>query len=65
MAVRLSVLRTGRALLPINIVFLFMVLISVRCCVNPGPKELGELRKFVDLARYTLSVVKIVANLQC
>jgi hypothetical protein len=30
MAVRLSVLRTGRALLPRNIIFLLLVLISVR-----------------------------------
>jgi hypothetical protein len=34
MAVRLSALRTGRALIPTNI-FLLLVLISVRCCVNP------------------------------
>jgi hypothetical protein len=34
MAVRLSVLRTGRALLPRNIIFMLLVLISVRGSVN-------------------------------
>jgi hypothetical protein len=35
MAVRLSSLRTGRALRPRNIIFLFLILISVRGRVNP------------------------------
>jgi hypothetical protein len=35
MAVRLSALRTGRALLCRNIIFLFLVLISVRRWVIP------------------------------
>jgi hypothetical protein len=35
MAARLSSLRTGHTLLPRNIIFLFLVLISVRDWVNP------------------------------
>jgi hypothetical protein len=35
MAVRLSALRTGRALLPRYITFMFLVLISLRGGVNP------------------------------
>jgi hypothetical protein len=47
MAVRLSALRTGRAVLPTNIIFLLLVLISVGCRVNPqGLVRLEGLGKF-------------------
>jgi hypothetical protein len=36
MATRLSALRTGRTLLPRNIIFLYLVLISVRGSMNPS-----------------------------
>jgi hypothetical protein len=48
MAVRFSVLRTGRALLPRNIIFLFLMLISVRGWVKPQSlvrqEGLGKLK---------------------
>jgi hypothetical protein len=48
MAVRLSALRTGRALLPRNIIFLLLVLISVRGSMYSRTtvllKELGRVK---------------------
>jgi hypothetical protein len=44
MAVRLSAVSTGRALLTRNIIFLLLVLISVRVCVNPRPSAAGRIR---------------------
>jgi hypothetical protein len=53
MAVRLSALRTDRALLLRNIIFLLMVLISIRGWVIPRAmvqlEGLGKLQKFNDL----------------
>jgi hypothetical protein len=52
MPVRLSALCTGRAVLYKNIVFLLMVLISVRGSKPQGPvrqEGLGNLKKFIHL----------------
>jgi hypothetical protein len=53
MAVRLSALRTGRALLPRNIIFLLLILIYVRRLSKPQdlvrPEGLGTLKKFIHL----------------
>jgi hypothetical protein len=53
MAVRLSALRTPRALLPRNIIFLLLVLISVRGRVNPrvycGWKDQLNCKKITEL----------------
>jgi hypothetical protein len=49
MAVRLSALRTGRTLLHKNIIFQFVILISVRLSEQQGlvlPEGLGKLKKF-------------------
>jgi hypothetical protein len=47
MAVRLSALRTAHTLLPRNIIFLLLVLISVRGSVRPD--RLGKLKNFIHL----------------
>jgi hypothetical protein len=45
MVVRLSALRTGRVLLPRNmIIFMVLVLIYVRGSVNRGPSAAGKIR---------------------
>jgi hypothetical protein len=44
MEVTLSALRIGRALLPINIIFLLLVFISIRGLVNLGLEGLGKLK---------------------
>jgi hypothetical protein len=53
MAVRLSALRTSRALLPRNIIFLLLVLISVKRLSKPQglvrPEGLGKLKKYIHL----------------
>jgi hypothetical protein len=53
MAVRLSALRTGCALLHRNIIILLLVLISVTDRVNPRaivrPEGIGKLKKFIRL----------------
>jgi Na+/citrate or Na+/malate symporter len=53
MAVRLSALRVGRALLPIYFFFLFLILVSVKRHSNPRGlvllEGLGKLEKFSDL----------------
>jgi hypothetical protein len=51
MAVRLSALRTGRALLPRNIIFVLLVLTSVRGLSKPQglvlPDGLGKLKQII------------------
>jgi hypothetical protein len=55
MTVRLSALRTGRALLPRNIIFLLLVLIYVKGLSKPQclvrPEGLGKLKKIFNLIR--------------
>jgi hypothetical protein len=48
MAVSLSALRTDRALLPRHIIFLLLVLISVRQSIM-RPEVLGKLKKSIHL----------------
>jgi hypothetical protein len=45
---RLTALRTGRVLLPRNIIFSFLVLISVSEDLE-RPEGLGKLKKFIHL----------------
>jgi hypothetical protein len=51
MAVRMPALRSGRALLPRNMIFLLLELISVRVCVDSQclawPEGLRKLKKFI------------------
>jgi hypothetical protein len=54
MAVRLSALRTGRALLPTIIIFLLVVLISVSGLVNPQGLVLLEELNQMECPDYTI-----------
>jgi hypothetical protein len=62
MMVRLSALRTGRALLPRNIIFLLLVLISVKTSMSKlqgivRPEGLGKLKKFIHLMGFRVTAV--------
>jgi hypothetical protein len=65
MAVRLSALRTGRALLPRKIIFLFLVLISVITLSKPQGvvrlQELGKLKNSIIPSGIQLATFRLVA----
>jgi hypothetical protein len=62
MAVRLSALCIGRALLPRNIIFLFLVLISVRGKPQGKvrPEGLHKLNKFIHLTGLETATFRLV-----
>jgi hypothetical protein len=61
MAVRLSVLRNGHALLPRNILFMFLILISIRLSKPQGHGAAGRIR-YIERNRIESTTFRPVAE---